>query len=99
MCGEACRASECLAGRRYAGLRQWLGPGNTNVIGRVVVPGIAPSQYHPAAPPRVRLPTAHRAVCTTRPVRVTLGHAHMTVLAWTKEILGVGNARARWASC
>ena len=80
---------ECLQGHGNAWQYHWLGPGNTNPR-RWVVPSrytllVVPSRHHPgyASP----LPTG--AVHTAGPATVTLGHAHMTVLRRSKEILGV----------
>ena len=79
------RPSECPVDADNALVSQWLGPGNTNVAGGWVVPGIAPSRYTQvctspqALQARVRaLRTPaprqhHRACCTYDRFRPVIG--------------------------
>ena len=55
------------------------------------VPGIAPSQYYPAARTPHAAPVARHAPRCHR----TRGTAHMALLRSTKEILGVNNAHVQ----
>ena len=93
MCGGPSRGLECPGGRRNVGLRHRLGPGNTNV--RVREGGTrystlpVPTRYTPPWYPPVPQPPTHRCHATAP---VLLGHAHMTDLRSTKEILGVDDA-------
>ena len=101
-CGETgvrrALAGAWSAGRaQKRGLRQWLGPGNTNkrvsgtswVVHRYTTLPVLPSHAHPGyTHPATRARACHRCL-----VPGALGHAHMTSLMRPKEILGVEYAQ------
>ena len=88
-------ALECLRGH-ITGSWDWLGPGNTNIgllggywVGTTSLP---PSTRYTTLLVPTQLPHPGRRHGAHYQQYGDRGHAHMTSLTWTKEILGVDNA-------
>ena len=84
-CWERARHSRCVPGSMPCYTNGWYTPVCTHPVCTPVYPPCTPTPVHPPC-------THRRAVPHVHTVRVLPEHAHMTVLAEGKEILGVDNA-------
>ena len=94
VCGEASRASECLQGhgRRAYGNGWALAIPIMGIRLGSTLPGTHP--VYPSPVPAMAAPTDRHRDARVHRSGMPLGHAHMTVLDCSKEILGVECAQA-----